>query len=42
MSQTEKKSVNELSAEVADLTKRVKALEETVTSMKLKLAKKWI
>ncbi len=40
---TEKKeSVEELSAQVAELSKRVKNLEEMVVSMKLKLAKKWI
>jgi uncharacterized protein YlxW (UPF0749 family) len=36
------KTETELAAEVADLQKRLKALEETVMSMKLKLAKKWI
>jgi hypothetical protein len=38
----EARSVSELSTEIAELKKRVKALEETVTSMKLRMAKKWV
>jgi hypothetical protein len=38
----ESKSVSELSVEIAELKKRVKTLEEAVTSMKLRMAKKWV
>lgn len=44
MSQTieEEKNANDLATEITELKKRMKILEETVASMKLKLAKKWI
>jgi len=47
MSQTtkkvlEEKSVSELSAEIEELKNRVKCLESTVNSLKLKMGKRWI
>jgi tetrahydromethanopterin S-methyltransferase subunit B len=47
MSQTTKgvlkeKSVDELSVEIEELKSRVKCLETTVNSLKLKLGRKWI
>jgi hypothetical protein len=39
---SEKKEIEELTAQVAALSKRLTTLEETVVSMKLKLAKKWV
>jgi uncharacterized protein YlxW (UPF0749 family) len=47
MSQTmkrmlEEKSVSELSAEIEDLKNRVKLLEASVNSLKLKMGKRWV
>jgi len=47
MSQTikkasEEKNVNELSAEIEELKNRVKLLEATVNSLKMKMGRKWV
>jgi len=38
----EEKSVNDLSAEIEELKNRVKCLEATVNSLKLKMGRKWV
>jgi len=47
MSQTirkvlEEKNVSELSAEIEELKNRVKLLEATVNSLKMKMGRKWV
>jgi predicted RNase H-like nuclease (RuvC/YqgF family) len=42
MSQESGSEEKDLKTEIAELQKRVKNLEETVASMKLKMTKKWV